>query len=71
MISVINRNTPICPLCKAGMFERLNMFGIHYICHDCKEPWRVIDTHKSDCELVITNNNEEALAYIGGQANEL
>ena len=67
MISVINQNTPICPLCKASMFKRINKFGIHYVCLDCKEPWRVIDTHKSDYELVITNNNIEALAYIGGK----
>jgi len=67
VISVISRNVPICPSCKAGMFERPNKFGIHYVCHDCKEPWRVIDTHKSDRELVITNSNIEALAYIGGK----
>jgi len=67
MISVISRNVPICPICKAGMFERPNKFGIHYVCYDCKEPWRVIDIHKSDCELVVTNNDNEALAYIGGK----
>ncbi len=67
MISIINQNVPICPLCKAGMFKRLNKFGEYYVCHDCKDPWRVIDAHKSDCEVVVTNNNDEALAYIGGK----
>ena len=66
MVNVVNQNVPICPECKAGMHKRHNPFGVYYICADCKQPWRVIDSHKSDCEVVITNNNNEALVYLGG-----
>ena len=66
MLTVINQNVPICPVCKASMHKRFCMFGIHYVCDDCKKIFRVLDYHKSDCELVVTDNNDEALAYLGG-----
>ena len=64
MLTVVNQNVPICPKCASGMHKSYTKLSVIYICLDHNHIWRVLDCHKNDNELVVSDNSYECDLYL-------
>jgi len=59
MVTILQSNVPRCPKCAGMMFDRKQDDKLYKICHDCLQPYQVINEGQAEIELTISDSKVE------------
>jgi len=66
---VITHHTPICPVCKSGMYKIHQINGFYYICNDdpVNHIYKELGSGKAEIESIITDDGNDILEVDDGK----
>jgi hypothetical protein len=57
---IVQQDVPMCPKCKAMMWQRHQDKDLYYVCHDnISHVYKVTSIGQAEIELIVTDTKEE------------